>query len=135
MPDSTRTSGEAAAACGCAVAQIGKSLVFRARESGRPMLVVASGVNRIDERKVEADLGERIRRAEADFVREATGFAIGGVAPIGHAIDPVVYLDADLMALERIWCAAGHPNAVVALPPAQLPPLTGGHEQSRVGEG
>src|SRR3546814_17804174 len=80
MPDSTRTSEEAAAACGCAVAQIGKSLVFRARESGRPVLVVASGVNRIDERKVEADLGERIRRAAAEFVRAATGCAIGGIA-------------------------------------------------------
>src|SRR3546814_17003572 len=126
MPDSTRTSGEAAAACGCAVAQIGKSLVFRARESGRPVLVVASGVNRIDERKVEADLGERIRRAEADFVREATGFAIGGVAPIGHAIDPVVYLDADLLALARVRCAAGTPTPVFALTPAPTQALPGG---------
>src|SRR3546814_12158894 len=110
MPDSTRTSEEAAAACGCAVAQIGKSLVLRARESGRPVLVVASGVTRIDERKVEADLGERIRRAEADFVREAPGFAIGGVAPIGHAIVSVFYLHAIPMALERHECAAGTPK-------------------------
>lgn len=126
MPDSTRTSEEAATACGCAVAQIGKSLVFRARESGRPVLVVASGANRVDERKIAADLGEKIARAEADFVREATGFAIGGVAPIGHAVEPVVYLDADLMALQRIWCAAGTPNAVFELTPAALLAMTGG---------
>lgn len=126
MPDSTRTSEEAAAACGCAVAQIGKSLLFRAKDSGRPVLVVASGVNRVDEKKVAAALGEKIARADVDFVREATGFAIGGVAPIGHAVEPVVYLDADLMALERIWCAAGTPNAVFELTPAALQAMTGG---------
>jgi len=83
-------------------------------------------MNRVDERKVAADLGEKIGRAEAGFVREATGFAIGGVAPVGHAVEPVVYLDADLMALERIWCAAGTPNAVFELTPAELLAMTGG---------
>lgn len=126
MPDSTRTSAEAAAACGCTVAQIGKSLVFRAKSSGRPVLVVANGVNRVDERKVSAALGEKIGRADVDFVRESTGFAIGGVAPIGHVTAPVVYLDADLMALERIWCAAGTPNAVFELTPPALQAMTGG---------
>jgi prolyl-tRNA editing enzyme YbaK/EbsC (Cys-tRNA(Pro) deacylase) len=126
MPDSTRTSEEAAAACGCTVAQIGKSMVFRADDSGRSVLVVASGPNRVDEKKVATALGEKIRRADANFVREATGFAIGGVAPIGHAIEPVVYLDADLIALERIWCAAGTPNAVFELTPDVLCTLTGG---------
>ena len=126
MPDSTRTAEEAAAACGCTVAQIGKSLVFRARGTGQPVLVVASGVNRVDEHKVAAALGEKVERADAEFVRAATGYAIGGVAPVGHAITPVVYLDADLMALERIWCAAGTPNAVFETTPADLAAMTGG---------
>lgn len=126
MPDSTRTSADAAAACGCTVAQIGKSLVFQARDSGRPVLVVASGVNRVDEKKIAAALGEKIGRADPEFVRASTGFAIGGVAPIGHTVAPVVYLDADLMALERIWCAAGTPNAVFELTPADLRAMTGG---------
>ncbi len=126
MPDSTRTSAEAAAACGCTVAQIGKSLVFRAADSGRPVLVVASGVNRVDEKKVAAILSETLGRADPEFVRAATGYAIGGVAPIGHAIPPVVYLDADLMALDQIWCAAGTPNAVFELTPADLQAMTGG---------
>lgn len=126
MPDSTRTSADAAAACGCTVAQIGKSLVFRATETDRPVLVVASGVNRVDEKKVSAALGEKIGRADPEFVRAATGFAIGGVAPIGHTVEPVVFLDADLMALDRIWCAAGTPNAVFELTPAELLAMTGG---------
>lgn len=126
MPDSTRTSAEAAAACGCTVAQIGKSLVFRAADSARPVLVVASGVNRVDESKVAAVLGEKLGRADPDFVRAATGYAIGGVAPIGHATAPAVFLDADLMALDRIWCAAGTPNAVFELTPADLLAMTGG---------
>lgn len=126
MPDSTRTSAEAAAACGCTVAQIGKSLVFRAVESGRPVLAVASGVNRVDEKKLAAALGEPIGRADPEFVRASTGYAIGGVAPVGHAVAPAVFLDADLMALERIWCAAGTPNAVFELTPADLLVMTGG---------
>ncbi len=126
MPDSTRTSADAAAACGCTVAQIGKSLVFRAAETDRPVLVVASGVNRVDEKKVSAALGEKIGRADPEFVRASTGFAIGGVAPIGHTVTPVVFLDADLMALDRIWCAAGTPNAVFELTPADLLAMTGG---------
>lgn len=126
MPDSTRTSAEAAAACGCTVAQIGKSMVFRATDSGRPVLAVASGVNRVDEKKLAAALGEPLGRADPDFVRASTGYAIGGVAPIGHTVAPTVYLDADLMALERIWCAAGTPNAVFELTPADLLAITGG---------
>ncbi|MEQ8816124.1 MAG: YbaK/EbsC family protein [Thalassobaculum sp.] len=126
MPDSTRTSAEAAAACGCTVAQIGKSMVFRAADSGRPVLAVASGVNRVDEKKLAAALGEPLGRADPDFVRASTGYAIGGVAPIGHTVAPKVYLDADLMALERIWCAAGTPNAVFELTPADLLAITGG---------
>ena len=120
---STRTAAEAAA-IGCTVAQIAKSILFRA-ESGRPVLVVASGTNRVDERKVAALLGERIGRADAEFVREATGFAIGGVPPVGHATPPVVLLDRDLQQFDEIWAAAGTPNAVFRLTPDQLARLTG----------
>jgi prolyl-tRNA editing enzyme YbaK/EbsC (Cys-tRNA(Pro) deacylase) len=122
---STRTSAEAAAAVGCTVAQIAKSIVFRAA-SGRAVLVIASGVNRIDERKVAAALGEKIGKADADFVRERTGFVIGGVPPFGHATPPHVLLDEDLFALAEIWAAAGTPNAVFRLTPAELVTLTGG---------
>ncbi len=96
FPAGTRTSAEAAAAIGCAVGQIAKSLVFRARESGRPVLVIASGANRVDETAVGALLGERIGRAEPDFVRAATGFAIGGVPPVGHREAPAGTLRANV---------------------------------------
>ncbi len=122
---STRTAEDAAAAIGCTVAQIAKSLVFRTG-SGRAVLVVASGVNRVDEKKVAALIGEPIGRADADFVREATGFAIGGVPPVGHRTAPVALIDEALMAFGEIWAAAGTPNAVFRLTPADLVALTGG---------
>jgi prolyl-tRNA editing enzyme YbaK/EbsC (Cys-tRNA(Pro) deacylase) len=122
---STRTSEDAAAAIGCTVAEIAKSLVFKAA-SGRPVLVIASGTNRVDEKKVRALLGEKIARADADFVREATGYAIGGVPPLAHATAPVVLIDGDLETFETIWAAAGTPNAVFRLTPADLVRLTGG---------
>lgn len=111
---STRTSAEAAAAIGCTVAQIAKSIVFRARDSGRPVLVVLSGAQRASEAKVAALLGERIARADADFVRGRTGYAIGGVPPVAHREPPVVVVDAGLRAFDTIWAAAGTPNAVFA---------------------
>lgn len=123
---STRTSDEAAAAVGCTVAQIAKSLIFRARESGTPVLVIASGANRVNEKAVGALIGEKIERADPDFVREKTGYAIGGVPPLGHAVPPLVLIDDDLMALGEIWAAAGTPNAVFRLTPAQLVDMTGG---------
>lgn len=126
FPDSTRTSAEAAAAIGCAVGQIAKSLVFRGRDSGRPVLVVASGVNRVDEKKVAALLGEKIARADADFVRDKTGFSIGGVPPVGHLEPPAVLIDEDLLGFDEIWAAAGTPNAVFRLSPGDLVPMTGG---------
>ncbi len=126
FPASTRTSAEAAAAIGCAVAQIAKSLIFRAKDSGRPVLVIASGANRVDEKKVSAAVGEKIGRADAAFVRERTGFAIGGVPPLGHLEAPLVVLDEDLQAFEEIWAAAGTPNAVFRLSPGDLPALAGG---------
>lgn len=126
LPASTRTAKEAADAIGCTVAQIAKSLVFRARDSGRPVLVIACGTNRVDEAKVAALLGEPIGKADADFVRARTGFAIGGVPPVGHLEAPVTFVDEDLFALDRIWAAAGTPHAVFELTPADLPGLTGG---------
>jgi prolyl-tRNA editing enzyme YbaK/EbsC (Cys-tRNA(Pro) deacylase) len=122
----TRTAADAAAAIGCTVAQIGKSLVFRGAASNRPVLVVASGVNRVDESKVAEAVGEGIARADADFVREATGFAIGGVPPVGHKETPIVLIDESLMSFGEIWAAAGTPNAVFRLTPADLVALTGG---------
>lgn len=124
FPASTRTAAEAAEAIGCTVAQIAKSILFRA-ESGRPVLVVACGTNRVDEKKVGALLGERIGRADAEFVREATGYAIGGVPPVAHATPPAVLLDRDLEQFAEIWAAAGTPNAVFRLTPAELARLTG----------
>ena len=126
MPDSTRTSAEAAAAIGCTVAQIAKSLLFRGRESGRPVLVIASGINRVDESKVAALVGERIVRPDADFVRNATGYAIGGVPPVGHAAPILTLIDADLLLLDPIWAAAGTPFAVFRLGADELVSLSGG---------
>ena len=123
---STRTAAEAAAAVGCTVAQIAKSIVFRARRSGRPILVVVSGVNRVDERRIEPLVGEPLGKADADFVRDRTGFAIGGVPPVGHLERIEVFIDRDLLALEEIWAAAGTPNALFKLTPAELAALTRG---------
>ena len=125
--ETTRTSADAAVAVGCTVGQIAKSLVFRAKPSGRTVLVVASGANRVDERKIAAALGEGIGKADADFVRERTGFAIGGVPPIGHHVPPVTFIDEDLLGYEAIWAAAGTPFSVFRLTPDQLVHMTGGH--------
>lgn len=126
FPAGTRTAADAAAAVGCEVAQIVKSLVFRARDSGRFVLVLASGADRVDERKVGDLLGEPVVKADAGFVRERTGFAIGGVPPVGHATEPVALIDEDLMRLPELWAAAGTPSAVFRLTPAELERITGG---------
>lgn len=123
---STRTAADAALAIGCTQAQIAKSLVFRAKESNRAILVIASGANRVDEKKLGALLGEKIGKADADFVRGETGFAIGGVAPVGHTGKVTVFIDADLQNYGEIWAAAGAPNAVFRLTPAELAALTNG---------
>lgn len=120
----TRTSAEAAAAIGCTVAEIAKSIVFRGKQSGQAILVVASGDNRVCERKVAELVGEKLGRADADFVREATGYAIGGVAPLGHAQPVRLLLDADLRRFARIWAAGGTPFSVFPLTPEQLQQLT-----------
>lgn len=122
----TRTSADAAVAIGCEVAQIAKSLVFRAVGSGRAVLVIASGVNRVDERLLASALGDRIAKADAAFVRDKTGFAIGGVAPVGHTEPPIVFIDRDLLQFEEIWAAAGTPNSVFRVSPQALVSMTGG---------
>ena len=126
LPHSTRTSAEAAAAVGCAVGQIAKSLVFRAADSERPVLVLTSGANRVSESAVAALLGEPLAKADADFVRARTGFVIGGVPPVGHAEPLITFVDEDLLQFAEIWAAAGTPNAVFRLTPGELVRLTGG---------
>lgn len=121
----TRTSAEAAAAIGCAVAEIAKSIVFRGRNSGQAIVVVASGDNRVSEAKVAEQVDEPLMRADADFVRAATGYAIGGVAPIGHAQPVRLLLDEDLQRFATVWAAAGTPFSVFPLEPGQLQRLTG----------
>jgi prolyl-tRNA editing enzyme YbaK/EbsC (Cys-tRNA(Pro) deacylase) len=123
---STRTAADAAAAIGCTVAQIAKSILFRAVPSDRPILVVTSGVNRVNEAKVAGYLGETLGKADAAFVRTRTGFVIGGVPPVGHAETIETFIDEDLMRLGEIWAAAGTPNAVFRLRPADLVRITNG---------
>jgi prolyl-tRNA editing enzyme YbaK/EbsC (Cys-tRNA(Pro) deacylase) len=125
LAGTARSAAEAAAAIGCTVAQIAKSLIFRAAD-GVPVLVIASGANRVDERKVAAALGQSIGKADADFVRTTTGFAIGGVPPVGHATPLKIFLDLDLRRHDTIWAAAGHPHAVFRTTAAELERLTGG---------
>lgn len=120
MAQSTRTAEEAAAACGCAVGQIIKSLVFRGRQSGKPMLLLVSGSNRVDQAGVAAVIGEALDRPDAAFVREVTGFAIGGIPPFGHAQPLPTWLDEDLLQYETVWAAAGSPEAVFEVDPRRL---------------
>jgi prolyl-tRNA editing enzyme YbaK/EbsC (Cys-tRNA(Pro) deacylase) len=127
LPQSTRTAADAAAAIGCGVEQIAKSLVFRCAGSDLPVLVIASGINRVDERLVSSHLDADIAKADADFVRAATGFAIGGVPPLGHVAPLRTLIDEDLLKLDTIWAAAGTPHAVFSLAPQQLIRVTGGH--------
>jgi len=121
----TRTSAEAAAAIGCSVAEIAKSIVFRGEKSGRAVIVVASGDNRISESKVAHKVGEALARADGDFVRASTGYAIGGVAPVGHLRPVKLLLDEDLRRFPTVWAAAGTPFSVFPLAPEQLRSLTG----------
>ena len=118
LPDSTRTAVEAAAAVGCSVGEIAKSLVFRAGD--RAVIAIMSGDNRLDPGKLAAAVGEEVGRADADFVRAATGFAIGGVPPLGHAAPADIYMDTELFRFARIWAAAGSPFSVFAIAPARL---------------
>lgn len=124
--ESTRTAQEAAARVGVNVGQIVKSLIFRGAHSRKPILVLTSGANRVNEQKLASYVGEEVVRAEAEFVRTVSGFAIGGVPPIGHAQPMETYIDRDLLQYEKLWAAAGTPNAMFELTPADLQVLTGG---------
>jgi prolyl-tRNA editing enzyme YbaK/EbsC (Cys-tRNA(Pro) deacylase) len=126
MERSARTAAEAAAAVGCDVGQIAKSLVFALRARHAALLVITSGANRVDPAKLAQIVGEPVDKADADFVREHTGFAIGGVAPVAHTRALTTLIDEDLMAWGEIWAAAGHPNSVFRLSPGELVRITGG---------
>jgi prolyl-tRNA editing enzyme YbaK/EbsC (Cys-tRNA(Pro) deacylase) len=126
MPASTRTAQEAADALGCATAQIAKSLIFRGAATGRPILIIASGANRVNEKAVGRLIGEKLARADADFAQEQTGYAIGGIPPVGHIAPIATYIDEDLLRYDAIWAAAGTPRAVFALTPDILKTITGG---------
>ncbi|MHB8779044.1 MAG: YbaK/EbsC family protein [Anaerolineales bacterium] len=124
--ESTRTAQEAADRAGCELGQIVKSLLFRGKTSGKPILVLTSGANRVDEKRIGLYAGEPIGRADAEFVRSMTGFAIGGVPPIGHVEKMETYLDEDFLPYQTIWAAAGTPNAIFELKTEDLQKMTGG---------
>ena len=126
LPESTRTALEAAQAVGCEVGQIVKSIIFMASMTRKAVLVIASGVNRINETRISSLVEEPIVKADVDFVRNATGYAIGGVPPVGHSTSVVIFIDEDLMQYESVWAAAGTPHAVFSLNPLDLPEMTGG---------
>jgi prolyl-tRNA editing enzyme YbaK/EbsC (Cys-tRNA(Pro) deacylase) len=126
LPASTRSAQEAARAIGCTVAQIAKSLVFRGQRTDRAILVIASGSNRVDEARLAKLAEEPVEKANADFVRARTGFAIGGVPPVGHVEPLLTFIDYDLLGLGEVWAAAGTPNAVFRLEPPDLLRATGG---------
>lgn len=124
--ESTRTAQEAADRVGCELGQIVKSLIFRGKTSDKPILVLTSGANRVDETLISQYAGEPIGRADPDFVRAVTGFAIGGIPPIGHIQKMETYLDEDFLQYSVIWAAAGTPNAVFEMKTADLQKMTDG---------
>ncbi|HUN86667.1 MAG TPA: YbaK/EbsC family protein [Terracidiphilus sp.] len=124
MPATTRTAQDAASAIGCTVGQIVKSLVFQGIESGKPYLILASGPNRVNEASFGVLAGESIQRAKPDFVRECTGFAIGGVPPLGHSSRLPTWMDEELFVYETVWAAAGTPESVFAIAPKDLASAT-----------
>lgn len=126
FPATTRTAQEAAQAIGCRVAQIAKSLIFRTQQTHRAILVLASGVNRVNEKVIAQQVGEEIVKADADFTREVTGYAIGGIPPLGHQKNIETYIDEDLLKHKEVWAAAGTPHSVFAIEAALLEKLTGG---------
>jgi prolyl-tRNA editing enzyme YbaK/EbsC (Cys-tRNA(Pro) deacylase) len=130
LPSTARTAIEAANAIGCPVEQIAKSLLFRTAEEKKPVMVIASGVNRVNEVKIAGYLGEPIEKADAAYVREKTGFVIGGVPPIGHAEAIYTIIDEDLLKMDEVWAAAGTPKSVFRLRSESLVEMTGGDVRS-----
>jgi prolyl-tRNA editing enzyme YbaK/EbsC (Cys-tRNA(Pro) deacylase) len=126
LQSTTRTSADAAQAVGCTVEQIAKSIVFQRKQTHKPILVIASGPNRVNEKRIEELISEPLGKADADYVRRHTGFVIGGVPPLGHLEQLEIFVDEDLLQYEEIWAAAGSPNAVFKLTPSDLVKMTGG---------
>lgn len=126
FPSSTRTAQDAADSIGCTVNQIAKSLIFKGKNSKKPILIIASGSNKVNEKLIKEYLGEKLEKADADFVLEETGFAIGGIPPVGHKNKIITLIDKDLFKYEEIWAAAGTPNAVFKLTPEALSKITNG---------
>jgi prolyl-tRNA editing enzyme YbaK/EbsC (Cys-tRNA(Pro) deacylase) len=126
LQTSTRTSAEAAQTVGCQVGQIAKSIIFRRKQTDKPILVIASGSNRVNEKRIEELISEPLGKADATFIRQETGFVIGGVPPIGHLEKLDIFIDEDLLQHGEIWAAAGSPNAVFKLTPSDLIKMTGG---------
>jgi Cys-tRNA(Pro) deacylase len=128
FPTGTRTAADAARAVGCDVGQIVKSLVFMA--GGRPVVALVSGANRLDEKRLAAEAGEPVTKADAEVARSATGYSIGGVPPFGHATDVPVFMDRDLLGHSVVWAAAGRPDSVFEIDPERLRELS----QARVAD-
>lgn len=126
LDESTRTAEEAAEAIGCDIDQIVKSIVFRLENSGEALLILVSGVHQVDEEKVSAFIGDQLKKADADFVKEKTGYVIGGVPPVGHTTEIKTLIDEKLITYESIWAAAGHPKAVFHLDGEELLRITHG---------
>ena len=122
----TRTSQEAASTIGCEVGQIAKTLIFKGKTTGKPICIIASGKNRVDEKKIEQLVGEEIEKPDAEYVLKHTSFVIGGVPPIGFKFDIKPLIDEDLMAYQEIWAAAGTPFSVFRLSPNDLLLITQG---------
>lgn len=126
LPDSAKTAQAAADAIGCGVAQIAKSIIFRLTETGEALLVITSGSNRVNEETVVQAIGASLGKADAQFVREKTGYAIGGVAPVAHTGEVRTLIDQDLLQYSEIWAAGGHPKSVFPMTPDELVRITGG---------
>jgi len=120
LEESTRTAEEAAAACGCSVAQIVKSLIFRSGCTGDPLLMLVSGANRVHEKRTSRRIDDTLARADADFVRAVTGYAIGGVPPFGHATNIATFMDETLLEADIVWAAAGTPRSLFSVDPRQM---------------
>lgn len=126
LASTTRTAADAAQTIGCQIAQIVKSLIFKVTLSQEPILVLASGANRVNEKSIEQLIGKKIEKADADFTRAVTGFAIGGIPPIGLEQTIRTFIDEDLLSFKEVWAAAGTPHAVFSIDPLILKKLTDG---------
>ena len=125
MPGETRTAAQAAAAAGCEIDQIAKSIIFRGEHTGHVVLFLTAGGNQVSAEKASAVAGQPLGKADADLIRAETGFAIGGVAPIGHLIEVPAFLDPRLLDFGTVWAAAGTPRHIFSVNPVDLQRVTG----------